>query len=380
MSVSDPTPAVALCGAGADWRPAVPERTVAVLMSGGVDSSVSALRLRREGWDVLGVTMRLPLAAGCTPRVAATADAERVATGLGVPLLIVDVCAAFLRRVLEPFRDAYRAGRTPNPCVVCNAGLKFGLVWDLVEARFGVRRLATGHYARVLATQDGVRLAQAAQRERDQSYFLFRLPPRRLADLLLPVGACGKPQVRAEAAAAGLPVAATPDSMDTCFSGADDYRAALGPLAPRPGPIVDSAGKTLGRHDGVWNYTVGQRRGLGVAAQEPLYVLAIEAGRDAVVVGPRHEACARRVRAVTPAQLVPVAPAPGARLFGKIRSYTPAVPCRLDRWDATGMEVSFDEPQFAPAPGQALVLYDDAGQVLGGGDITTGAEHPVPHA
>jgi len=350
------------------WRGDASGREIAVLMSGGVDSSVTALLLKEAGWRVLGVTMKIP-----APETDRGAEAVQVCRKLGVPHYFADARHAFGESVIEPFRSAYAAGRTPNPCVECNARLKFGAMWDLVESAFGVSRLATGHYARVVREDGRAFLARAGEAGRDQSYFVYRVPLERLPRLFLPVGEMSKSAVRSLAQARGLPVAEKPDSMELCFAGEGDYRQALGVSKDAPGPIVDAEGAVLGRHHGVWNYTVGQRRGLGVAAGEPLYVTRIDLERNAVVLGTREQVCTRRVSAARLHVLAQELPRPGVALYGKLRSYSEPSACTVVQTNEDSLTAMFEQPQFAPTPGQHLVLYDEAGRVVAGGEIVAEA-------
>ncbi len=346
-----------------------PADAVAVLASGGVDSTAALLLLRDAGVPVVGVTMTLPawaLPAGVDPVARAAAACE----ALGVAHYAAETAAAFEACVVQPFRDAYRAGRTPNPCCDCNPRLKLGRVWDAVAAALGIRSVATGHYAQVLSGADGrARLVRGVDPRRDQSYFLYRIDPERLPRFRLPLGALGKDEVRRRVAAHGLAPAAAPDSMDLCFAGPDGYRAALGGPAETPGPIRTTDGRALGRHRGLWNYTVGQRRGLGICGPEPLYVLRLDTTANVLVVGPAAEASRRRVAATDPHALQPESLVPGARLRGRIRSLSALAACTVVDATPARVTVEFDAPQFGPAPGQHLVLYDAEDGVVGGGVI-----------
>lgn len=337
-------------------------RRVGVLVSGGVDSAVAALLLKREGFDLVGLTLVL---AGRGPADAASLLCRE----LDIPHEVLDLSGAFEETVVTPFRESYRRGETPSPCVECNAGLKFGLAWDLAEATLGIGRLASGHYARTGSDEAGPYLARGRDRERDQSYFLYSVPSRRLAGLLLPLGDLDKDTVRRLAAEAGLSVSRTPDSMDLCFVGQGDYRALLDERDFVPGPVRGLDGRVLGQHRGLAGYTVGQRKGLGVAALEPLYVARIDRLSNALVVAPRKELMTNRVSARIPSVLRPGSLEGGTVLYGKIRSNGEPLPCLLAGWDGVVLTVDFEQPVFAPAPGQKLVLYDALERVVAGGTI-----------
>jgi len=347
----------------ANGRPAV-----AALMSGGVDSSVAALVLRECGWDVVGITMKVPQAAPDHPRPCCGVDAAVVCHRLGLPHYFVDVEGAFESLVVERFRRSYSEGRTPNPCVDCNSLVKFRLLWDFLERELGIRHLATGHYARVERVGGRCFLARARCVERDQSYFIYGVPRERLPRLLLPDGWLSKEEVREIASNAGLPVADKTDSQELCFAGEGDYRQALGRRG-EPGPILDTAGHRLGTHKGIENYTLGQRRGLGVALGEPRYVVRIDPLENSITIAPRHEAFRRRVAAGELNVLQPAALRGGARLGGKVRSYGAIELCNVAEVGKNYLVVEFDEPQFAPTPGQHLVLYDERGRIVAGGTI-----------
>ena len=342
--------------------PHLKPKKIAVLMSGGVDSTVAALLLKREGYDLAGLTLVL---SGEAP----AEEAARQCEALGIPHAVLNLSGAFEERVVGPFRESYRRGETPSPCVDCNAAIKFGLAWDFAEAALHAEAMATGHYARTGSDGKGPFLARGFDRGRDQSYFLYGIPLRKLERLLLPLGSLTKTQVRAMAAEAGLSVCEKPDSMDLCFAGHGDYRALLEEGDFQPGPIVGLDGRFLGEHRGLAGYTVGQRKGLGVAFPEPLYVVRIDRGTNTLVVAPREALLSCRVTAVRVNVLSPGALEEEERLFGKIRSSGEPVPCRVARWDGVRLAVDFEEPVFAPAPGQKLVLYDEAEHVVAGGTI-----------
>lgn len=354
------------------------DKQVAVLMSGGVDSSVTAHLLQSTGWEVLGVTMKIPVACDTGRRGCCGADAAFVCNELGLPHYFVDVTEAFRDVIIQPFREAYSHGRTPNPCVDCNTFLKFSFVWDRLQREFGIHHVATGHYARVIHEGGNVRLRRAIDRDKDQSYFLYGMPAHRLPGLVLPLGELSKPQVRTLASELHLSVAEKAESMELCFAGEQDYRLALEQeAANRPGDMTDMQGNKIGTHKGIANYTLGQRRGLGFAGGQPLYVGRIDPVANTVALGTREEVSTRVVRASQRNTLVPERLTAEARLFGKIRSYGDPRPCKVIEVTSDGMTVEFDEPQFAPCPGQRLVLYDENDNVAAGGVIEEGRSTEV---
>ena len=354
---------------------APPSRRIAVLMSGGVDSSMTAYLLRQSGLEVFGITMKVPVscegpAAGCCG-----ADAAFVCRQLGIAHYFVDVTQSFRRLVIEAFRRDYAEGRTPNPCVDCNTRLKFSLVWDLVERAFGVGRLATGHYARIEDSPDGPRLARGADRAKDQSYFLYGIAAARLSQLSLPLGDRTKDEVRSMARRIKLDVAEKSESMELCFAGQGDYRMALSAeQADRCGDLTDMAGNRIGEHRGISNYTLGQRKGLGFAGGKPLYVGRIDPCRNTVALGTRQEVSFERIAAGEPNVLIRGQYMANTPAFGKVRSYGQPQPCTIETAEPDGFTVQFDEPCFAPCPGQRLVLYNAQGQIIAGG-VIMGASH-----
>lgn len=352
------------------FTPVVPD--VVVLMSGGVDSTLAAWLLRGEGLAVAGVTMEHNTSS--SSRRAAVAAAQ----GLAVPLYVTDLRAEFAREIIAPFAAEYAAGRTPNPCAECNRRIKFGLLWDRIERAFGPVPVATGHYARVERDGGAFFLARGRDESKDQSYFLAGIPRERLPRLLLPLGGRTKAEVRALAKSAGLVAAEDRESMEICFAGEADYRTLLGSGASEPGTIVDETGRVLGRHRGVGHYTVGQRKGLGIPSAEGLYVLRVDARGNRIVVGPRENALRRKVRARDLNVLIPELLTEGTKLLGRIRSNAGLAPCRVERYDEKRglVEVLFDEPQFAPTPGQRLVVHSSGGRVAAGGILFNGEEEP----
>jgi len=366
--------------------PSPPRDTrVVVAMSGGVDSSVVAALFARAGYDVVGVTLQLYDHGAATHRRGACCagqdihDAREVAARLGIPHYVLDYESRFKDEVIDRFADAYAAGTTPIPCVDCNRTVKFRDL--LATAReLGAAYLATGHYVSSRALPDGRRgLYRAAEAARDQSYFLYATTAEQLDFLRFPLGGLTKPQVRALATELGLPVADKPDSQDICFVPGGDYAAVVAKLRPQAteaGDIVHVDGRVLGRHHGVLHYTIGQRKGLGIATPEPLYVVALDAARREVKVGPRS---ALAVSSVTLDDInwlgdgaFAAACDAGAQVHVKVRSTRPPAPARLAR-DGEGRAcVILDLGEEGVAPGQACVFYDSSGdgaRLLGGGTI-----------
>jgi len=323
-----------------------------VAMSGGVDSAVAAL-LVRDGREAVGVTLELwadpenDAEASCCSAVAVRV-ARSLAHRMGLPHLTLDLREAFRAGVVDPFLAGYAAGETPNPCIRCNGHVRLDAMLDLAD-RLGAADLATGHYAR--RTEDGL-LRAAADPAKDQAYMLSALAPASLARMRFPLGELTKPQVRALAAAAELPVASKAESMDLCFlagTGKAAFLARHGDVHDAAGEIVDSAGAVLGAHRGHHHFTVGQRKGLGVAAAEPLYVLRTDAARNRVVVGSRAELATRRVRVRGARLHRPAAEVDAVRL----RYHSRAVPCRVAEGARGRLELELEEDFHGAAPGQA---------------------------
>ncbi len=352
---------------------------VVAALSGGVDSAVAAALLLEAGHTVTGVFLRNGVRAGGAARRARQGccgiddahDAARVAELLGVPFYALDFSREFAALVAE-FAAEYAQGRTPNPCITCNRDLKFGHLLDFADG-IAADAVATGHYARVEQLGERLALRAAHDTRKDQSYVLFPLDQRQLARTVFPLGGLRKAEVRERARALGLPVHDKPESMEICFVPDGDYRAVVAGIAPhalREGPVVDAAtGAVVGRHGGVGSVTLGQRRGFGRVADEPRYVTRVDAGANVVEVGPR-ELLERRAVRVTRWNAV-AAPAPSGTqpLRGRARirrSHAPELATATAADDGDVL-VRFDAPVSAPAPGQALVLYDEAGRVLGGG-------------
>jgi tRNA-specific 2-thiouridylase len=354
---------------------------IVIAMSGGVDSSLAAALLVEAGYDVIGVAMRLwedaanPDASGCCS-LDDFLDARQVAAQLGIPFYVMDFRDDFRRAVVDDFVAQYRTGRTPNPCARCNQWVKFGTFWDRARA-LGAEKIATGHYARVREGVAGAELWRGADEEKDQSYFLFSIDPAVLAHTLFPVGGMTKAEVRREAERRGLPVAHKRDSQEVCFAPGREHapfverQASAVPL--RGGTIVDEEGRVLGQHAGIHRFTIGQRRGLGVATTgAPLYVTAIDGESGTVRVGPAERVVSSGLTGVDACWLN-AAPRVGDWVGLKIRSRFAAQPARVVEVGASTFRVAASGGLRAVTPGQAAVLYD-GDRVLGGGWIAGAVE------
>jgi tRNA-uridine 2-sulfurtransferase len=383
---------------------------VVVAMSGGVDSSVAACLLREQGYEVTGLLMRTGVAepeeAACSTEAsggrgeggsdeetgyrrgagttaeseaapdrhrgccsaADAADARAVAGRLGIPFFALNFKDEF-DRIIDYFADEYTRGRTPNPCVMCNEHLKFGRLASYGEA-VGADFVATGHYARIEWRGGEYRLCRAVDVQKDQSYVLFGISRPMLARTLLPIGGMTKSAVRDEARRLGLPLSEKPDSQDICFVPDRDYARIVRerrPEAFQPGAVLDAAGREIGRHEGIPAYTIGQRRGLGIAAGVPIYVIRIDPDANTVTVGSRAD-LARDELSASGVRWLVNPPAVPLRAAVKIRYSHAAASATVEPRDGDRVLVHFDEPQFAITPGQAAVFYDDD-VVLGGGWI-----------
>lgn len=346
---------------------------VAVAMSGGVDSAVALLKAREAGYSPVGLTLRLwtdPQGPDgervcCSP--AAVVAARATCHAFGLPHVTLDLRERFRRAVVAPFVAAYERGETPNPCVQCNRAFRFAAFFGFAR-RVGAARLATGHYARLGEHRGRLLLARAADGAKDQSYMLARVDPRSLRRLWFPLGEQTKEETRAQAQAAGLDADGRGESQDACFLAGGDYRDFLARhgLAPQAGAVVDESGREVGAHEGFWRFTPGQRRGLGVAAAEPVYTLRTEPRRNVVVVGPRAALARREVRVRAGRLFVPV-----ERAEVKLRYRSPAAPARVEA-AGRGFRLHLDEPAYGVAPGQAAVLYEDDA-VVGAGLISSAA-------
>jgi tRNA-specific 2-thiouridylase len=356
-------------------------------MSGGVDSSVAAALLREQGHEVIGVAMRL--APEPTPRIGLRRgtccshddfeDARRVAELLDFPFYVVDLRAEFRATVIHNFVAEYLNGRTPNPCVMCNREIKFDRLWQRAAA-LGADLVATGHYARIERDEIGnFHLLRASDQSKDQSYFLFTLGQREMARTLFPLGRLNKTEVRTLARSLGLATADKPESQEICFVPDGNYGAFVAqnaaPASIRPGTIQDASGHLLARHDGVHQFTVGQRRGLGISSSEPFFVRSIDAETGNIRVGHRGDLLcsgliAGTVRLTNPA-LVEHAEIP---VEAKIRYRHPPLPGTVRILAGARAQLRFDKPAPAVTPGQACVFYR-GDEVLGGGTIEREMEH-----
>lgn len=342
-----------------------PRHKAAIALSGGVDSAVAALLLRRQGWDLQGVHLRLTSWSSSEDWV------RTLAQYLDMPLRVIDLQQEFAREILDYFVSEYVRGRTPNPCVRCNAAIKFGRLWEHLQGE-GFTHLATGHYARLqpLATS-AMALFRGVDRRKDQSYFLSRLPRLLLPNLLFPLGDLTKDEVRRIYRDAGLPVRENQrESMELCFipeGGYQDFLQARRGGAGPPGDFIDGPGRVLGRHRGVECYTVGQRRGLGLPAREPYYVIEIQPEHNRVVLGPRAELYASGLLASQMNWLIDP-PNAAFEAVAVIRYRHPGVRALITLRGSGEVQVEFQTPQSAVAPGQAVVFYD-GDRVLGGGWI-----------
>ena len=345
--------------------------TCMIGMSGGVDSSVAALRLMEAGYECIGVTMKLYSGSeeGTCCSLSDVEDAKSVCARLGIPHYTLNFTREFERDVMGPFAASYEAGLTPNPCIDCNRHLKFQAMWQRAR-ELGCDFVATGHYARIAAAGDALRLKKAADPEKDQTYVLYFLSQEQLRHTLFPLGELTKAQVREIAAAHGFVNAQKQDSQDICFVPDGDYGAFLERFTGKryeSGDFIDRDGKILGRHRGAVRYTLGQRKGLGVSAETRLYVTAKDMGKNTVTLGSNGELFSSELTA-DHLTLQGEIPAEGLALRGKIRYRQTEKPCRVFRMGEDLLRVKFDSPQRAVTPGQALVLYD-GDTVFGGGTI-----------
>ena len=349
---------------------------IVVAMSGGVDSSVAAGLLARAGHDVIGLSMQLydhqqgEVTFGSCCTIDDLHDARRAARAIGIPHYIVNFEHKFEAHVISDFVREYASGRTPIPCVHCNGDLKFASLVERAEA-FGAEAVATGHYAQVDfdETTRRYRLKRGADPRKDQSYFLFTLSQAQLARARFPVGALDKPAVREEARRLGLQVAEKKDSQEICFVAAGEHPEFVGRRAEMPGGVIrDGEGRVLGRHDGVHRFTIGQRKGLGLSTGIPLYVVDIDAEHAAVTVGPREALERTTLTASRVNWIAGEPPSSSIAASARIRYRHQEAPATIAPLDGDRASVTFDAPQSAVTPGQAVVFFD-GDVVLGGGWI-----------
>ena len=349
-------------------------QTAVIGMSGGVDSAVAALLLKEQGFSVIGVTMRLlcgKLSASASHADRDAADAAAVCARLGIPHRAPDFSAAFEAQVVDRFAAEYAAGRTPNPCVLCNRAVKFGVLWEYARA-LGADCLTTGHYASVRQDPETGRFQLLADESaKDQSYVLYGLTQEQLAHIRFPLSGKTKEEVRRLAEAHALPIAHKSDSMDICFVPDGDHSAFLRRYTGRempPGEFADTSGRVLGTHRGLDRYTVGQRKGLGLSAGKPLYVLRLDAAQNRVIVGGEDEQYTASLTA-SDSNFVSIAPPTAPiRVTARVRYHAAPAEALLTPLENNRFRLDFDRPQRAVAPGQAVVLYDGR-LLLGGGTI-----------
>lgn len=352
-------------------------KRIVVAMSGGVDSSTAAALLKQEGYEVIGIGLRFPMMAagnespGSCCGIAGMDDARRVASKIDIPFYILNFEKIFEESVINYFCHSYLHGKTPNPCIECNRVVKFGHLLKLADS-LGADYLATGHYARICRDQKTGRflLQKGLDSEKDQSYFLYFLSQDQLSRLMFPLGEMTKGETRELARKFGLAVFNKPGSQDICFLGSRDYRSFLSEKFNdvfQRGPIVNIQGDVLGWHPGILHYTVGQRKGLSIAAHKPLYVISIDGADRRVVVGTREEALSRRIP-VTKVSWIAFDNNPGnLTLRVKVRYRQPEISASVSCRDNGKIEVLLSEPQMGIAPGQSAVFYE--GDVVVGGGI-----------
>lgn len=351
---------------------------IVVAMSGGVDSSVAAARLVEAGHRVVGMMLRLWSEPGsecsnrcCTPD--AMAQARKVAQMLGIPFYAVDAQSPFRESVVQHFLDGYSAGVTPNPCIVCNQSIRWGVLYEQARS-LGATHLATGHYARVRVDGHGqARLLKGLDPAKDQSYVLSVIPQDKLRHSLFPIGEFPKPEVREMARSFGLPVAERPDSQDLCFLAGDDYRSFLlrnAPESVRPGVIVDQTGRSLGQHQGLAFYTIGQRKGLGFSSEKPLYVIGKDVRENRLIVGEAEELGSTELVAGDINWIAGEPVESTLDVTVKIRYKAREIPAKIQWLDAGRVRVQFKQSLRDITPGQRAVFYQDE-ECLGGGTILT---------
>ena len=337
--------------------------TTAVAISGGIDSLMAAYLLKQQGHDLIGIHF-------LTGYESETLNISQIAAQVGIPYEIFDIQVDFNREVVDYFTRTYLAGKTPNPCLVCNPKIKFGVIFENAR-RLGVEQIATGHYAGVIKDDtEGVHLVRGADRKKDQSYFLSFLTRRQLSGACFPLSKMTKREVMKRATALGLQPATRSESQDVCFIRGLSYDQFLDQTLgckARPGDIVDENGNILGKHPGLHRFTVGQRRGINCPAAEPYYVLQLDTDRNRLVVGPRNSTLSTKCR-VENINWIQPKPSTTIRVNTRVRYRHQAAPSTLLPVDATGASITFDRPQSAVTPGQGAVFYVKD-EVIGGGFI-----------
>ena len=350
----------------------MPNNSVLIAMSGGVDSSVAAFLLKEQGFSPVGATMCFGLVdvsgnpkSCCDPR--SVSDAKRVCQKLGIQHYVFDYANELKEHVIDNFVEEYKKGRTPNPCVRCNSFLKFRSLLSRAK-ELGLSAIATGHYAKIVEDDTGLHLETANDKSKDQTYFLWGINKRDLPNILFPVCDMEKPQLRRIAESVGLPTAQKQDSQDICFVSNGDYRTLLSAYGVecKKGKMLHTDGRILGEHTGIENYTIGQRRGLGIALGEPSFVAKIDVENNIVVIGNRNDLLGKSCIVSDCNFLENLDACDTENLAAKIRSTMPPAKCNVERIDESSVRITFDSPQFAITRGQSAVVYAGNRVVFGG--------------